>query len=132
MSLAKKQETGIGSDSKRVLPQPEMADELTLHRVLRSIAPQWAHIHQVCSKSTATAPKALMGAVFKGYAALETMIYTKGERTCSKRILTGSRYARGPLQDSATRAHSSKRLHLVIWVGKNEAHAVILRKRGLR
>jgi hypothetical protein len=33
------------------------------------------------------------------------------------------------MQDSATRAHSCKRLHLVIWVGKNEAHAVILSKR---
>ena len=31
MSLAEEQETGIGSDSKRVFPQPEMADELTLY-----------------------------------------------------------------------------------------------------
>ncbi len=38
MGLAEEQETGIGGDAKGVLPQPEMADELTLHRVFRSIA----------------------------------------------------------------------------------------------
>src|SRR6185369_7661564 len=31
MGLAEKQETGIRGNAKRVLPQPEMADELTLY-----------------------------------------------------------------------------------------------------
>src|ERR1700724_2948918 len=90
MSLAEEQETGIGGDPKGIFPQPEMAHELTLHRVFRSIAPQWAPVQQICSKWTAPAPKALMGADFKGYAELGSLVSDEGERTCSKRIMTGS------------------------------------------
>ena len=67
MGVAGEQETRVRGHPERVLPQPEMAQELTLHRGFRRVAAQCAPIRQSLLQVERHPPKAAMGADFKGY-----------------------------------------------------------------
>src|SRR5450755_2341587 len=65
MGLAEEQETRVRRDSERVLPQPEVAHELTLNRVFRGVAPQWAPIRQISLQVDRHRPKSRNGSGFQ-------------------------------------------------------------------
>src|ERR1700730_11316232 len=80
MSLAEEQETGIGRDSKCILPQPEMADELTLYRVF-SIAPQWAPIRAILLQVERHRSKSRSGSGFQRIRGEESVAFWRMRKT---------------------------------------------------
>ena len=71
MSLAQEQETGIGCNAKRVLPQTQNGRRVDPAPIVPQRCFAMGTYPRVDSKSSATAPKALMGADFRGYTEFE-------------------------------------------------------------